>query len=119
VELAGVAGFVAADEREGAGLVGEFGEGQRGSHVGRDRAICLVDFRALGLELIIDGGGFEGPHALLAPASGNHFFHEIEFDIVGRLEAADVGFPALEVVRPVFSGKHDGGRGESVFDRVL
>ncbi len=119
VELAGVAGFVAADQREGAGLVGEFDEGERGAHVGRNERVGFVHIIALGVELVIERGGFDGPHALLAPARGDHFFDEIELDVVGRLEAADVGFAAGQVIGPVLGSEDDGCGSEPVLERVL
>ncbi len=119
VELAGVAGFVAIDQGEGARFVGEFDEGERGADIGRNEGVGLVHIGALGVEFIIEGGGFDGPHALLAPAGGDHFFDEIEFDVVGRLEASDVGFAAGEVIGPVLGGEDDGCGSESVLERVL
>ena len=34
--------------------------------------------------------GFDGPGAAQAPASGDHFFDHVEFEVVGGLEAIDV-----------------------------
>jgi hypothetical protein len=68
VEGAAVAGLVAFEEGEGAGIVGEGAEGEGGAGALADGIEIALD---LGLEFYhfdVEEGGFGGPDALEAPA---------------------------------------------------
>jgi len=104
-ELAVGGGFVAVEEGEGAGVVGEGAEGEDGA----SGAVGLA-FAGGGVGLlhdfVVDGGVFEGPETELAPAAPGHGFDgggfgwslRVEFaaDFVDEFVEAGGGFAVEE-----------------------
>jgi hypothetical protein len=77
------AGFVAMDEVETAGIVGQGGEGGGKAFGLRGGGIQLV------FEFLIEGSSFDGPEAAQAPDGGDHFLDEGLGGKVGGGETAE------------------------------
>jgi len=77
------AGFVAMDEVETAGIVGQGGEGGGETFGIRGGGMEVV------FEFLIEGGGFDGPEAAQAPDGGDHFLDQRLSGEVGGGEAAE------------------------------
>jgi len=81
--LAVVAGFVAVDEIERAGIVAESAEGERGTGGGILRGV-----RGFGAfaHFMLHGSLFNAPEPHLTPTGNGHVFDEGGFDVGLRLE---------------------------------
>jgi hypothetical protein len=77
------AGFVAMDEVETAGIVGQGGEGGGEAFGLRGGGMEVV------FEFLIEGGGFDGPEAAQAPDGGDHFLDQSLSGEIGGGEAAE------------------------------
>jgi hypothetical protein len=77
--LALIADFVAAQGIEDAGVVGQLFDGEGGGG-------GVVVGRVLAIELVVEGGGFNGPDAEETPAGGGHGFDQRFFEGGLRLE---------------------------------
>lgn len=111
VEGAGVAGLVAVEGGEDAGLVAQGAEGQGGAGlVGADFEF-LLDPGFLAGHFEIEEGGFEGGGAVHAPLGGDELEDEGVVNDVGGLEVGEVGVAeGVEVVFG-FGLENDGGAG--------
>jgi len=83
------AGFVAGQEGEGMGLVGQGTEGERevGGGVGLGRILqlgLLLD------DFAVEQGGFDGPEPQDAPAGNDHFIDQDFFGGSGRIVRGEI-----------------------------
>jgi len=95
VVLAFETDFVAVQNVEAAGVVGEAAESERGAHGGG----FAGDFTRLALDFLSEVHGVEGPDAELAPFGRHHGFQETELGIGFGLEFVE--HAVVELVKTV------------------
>ncbi len=61
----------------------------------------------IAVHLEVEGRGLDHPDSLLAPAGRDHFFDEVEFNIVEGLEALEIALEHGVEVRFGFVGEHE------------
>ena len=108
------AGFVAIEEVEAVGMIGERFEGH--GLTGRliEAAEFGVEVGVLALHFKVEGSGFNGPEAALTPLGDDDFLNEIGFDSVARLEAKEIGIERLLETLLGFVSEEDGLGGEAM-----
>jgi hypothetical protein len=115
--LATKAGFVAAEEGESLILRERLeGEGDADDFV--DVSTIVGDVVLLIVHLEVDQGRFDGLDAAQPPAIAHDLEDEIEFDLVGGLEALDEGIEERIVHGAGLVGEDEGVAGESMLDGV-
>lgn len=114
VILAAVADFVAVEQFERAGLVGERGEGEGRVH-GRDFGILLIGKGVVEALLFVDSmdvlGHFETPEAAAAPVGDGHDFDETALGCGFGLELFLKSGEKLGEGRGSLAGEDDRGGG--------
>jgi len=105
-----VAGLIAAEEGEAAGIVRVL----EGAGEGGDSVAGVGDVEATVEEL-----GFEAPGAAHAPLCGDHFFDDAVLNSVGRAEALQVVDETLFEARGGFATEEDDFGDQAVAEGVL
>jgi hypothetical protein len=120
--LAAVADFVAIEEFEGAGVVGEIGKGEGSVH-GRDLVVLLIGVRVAGALLYVDGvdvvGHLDAPEAAATPVGDRHDFDETALDGVFRLEEFVEFGKKFGEAWSRLAGENDGGGEQAVTGGIL
>lgn len=118
--LAGLAeaGFVAIEEVEAVGMIGQSfkGHGLTGRLI--EAAEFGVEIGVLALHFEIEGSGFNGPETALTPLGDDDLLNEIGFDAVARLEAKEIGIESLLEALLGFVSEEDGLGGEAMGDGI-
>lgn len=91
VGVAAVAGFVAVEQGENFGVVGERPEGEIEARVAVDAVVVLLHFVLLVDHFDVERGGLDREDAFEAPASGDQLLDQAEFDLVAGFEGGQVG----------------------------
>jgi len=117
VVLAVVAGFVAAEVVEEAGVVGEVAEGAcgLGGVLGGGE---VSEFGGTVFGFVADDGAFETPGAEATPAGDGHAVDDVLFDFVGGLELGAEGFEEAGETLGGFVGQDYGSSEETVLGGV-
>jgi hypothetical protein len=114
------AGFVAGDEREGAGFVGEAAEGSRYLIAGVRGFGLGVGWKVLAVHFTIEERGFDRAQTLDAPAGGDHLVHQTLFDRgAGLIGGGIIGEHFLEFVVTFTFEDHSFPHNESVGDGIM
>jgi hypothetical protein len=106
------AGFVAMDEVETAGIVGQGGEG------GGEAFGLRGGGKEVVFEFLVEGGGFDGPEAAQAPDGGDHFLHQSLSGEVGGGETAEEIFVEFAESVGGLVGEEDAVRQDAVAEGV-
>jgi hypothetical protein len=84
-------GFVAIEEMEAVGLIGQGFEGD-GLTDGLLHVVAAgIELGVLARHFDVDRGGFYAPQAALPPFGDHDLFDEIGFDLITRLQADEIG----------------------------
>ena len=99
-------GFVAIEEIEAAGVVGEVTEGEAGDGGGIEGLEVRTDAEAVFLNG--DVGAFDVPDAAETPAADGHILDEVALDLVGGMEQVPHGLGEPGELGLGFAIKGDG-----------
>ena len=110
------AGFVAGDERESAGFVGQTAEGCCDLIAGVGGFRLGFVWKQLAVHFTIEKRGFDHAQAKYAPAGGDHLLYQTLFDRGAGLISSGVIGEHFLVIIVTFALEDDGfARRESVF----